>query len=356
MGKCAVVLMNLGGPDKQESVQPFLFNLFNDPAIISVPRPLRWFLAKLISRKRAPVARLIYDKLGGSSPLLKESQAQGQALGDSLGANYRVFLSMRYWHPRSYEAVKAVLSYDPEKIVLVPLYPQYSTTTTGSSVGDWNKAAAELGLDKPTFIVGCYATNPHFISAHVKLIRPFLEPTTPKNSQKVLFSAHGLPKKIIAKGDPYQYQVECTAKAIVKQLACPHLDWEVCYQSRVGPLRWIGPSTEELIAEAGALGKSLVIVPIAFVSEHSETLVELDIEYADLARRVGVQSYQRVPALSVSEDFVLALGNMVKSASRDSGQPQPQEASWCPPQLQLCCKSLGGKYGAHASVSSGNKP
>ena len=356
MGKCAVVLMNLGGPDKQESVQPFLFNLFNDPAIISVPRPLRWFLAQVISRKRAPVARLIYEKLGGGSPLLQETEAQARALERSLGADYRVFLSMRDWHPRSHEAVNAVLSYDPERIVLVPLYPQYSTTTTGSSVGDWNKAAAELGLQKPTAVVGCYATNPLFISAHVKLIKRFLEPSKPNRSQKVLFSAHGLPEKIIAKGDPYQSQVESTAKAIVQELACPHLEWEVCYQSRVGPLRWIGPSTEELITEAGALGKSLVVVPIAFVSEHSETLVELDIEYADLARRAGVHSYQRVPTLGISDDFMLALGNMAKSASCDSYEHPVQEANWCPPQLQLCCKSLGGKHGAHPTVWSGNKP
>ena len=356
MGKCAVVMMNLGGPDKKDSVQPFLFNLFNDPAIISVPGPLRWLLAQLISRKRAPVAQSIYQKIGGGSPLLQETEAQARALGQSLGDEYRTFVSMRYWHPRSDEVVRAVQSYDPEKIVLLPLYPQYSSTTTGSSVGDWNSAAARLGLDKPTYVVGCYATNPHFISAHSKLVRGFLESSNPNHPQKVLFSAHGLPEKIIAKGDPYKSQVERTAQAIVKKLACPRLEWEVCYQSRVGPLRWIGPSTEELIAEAGISRKSLVVVPIAFVSEHSETLVELDIEYADLARRAGVPSYQRVPTLGISEDFMLGLESMVKSVSSWVGGEPGQEASSCPPDLHLCCKNLSNPDGSHPPVWSGNEP
>ncbi len=355
MGKCAVVLMNLGGPDEQGAVQPFLFNLFNDPAIISVPRPFRWLLAQLISRKRAPVAQSIYQKIGGGSPLLQETEAQARALGQSLGDEYRTFVSMRYWHPRSQEAVRAVLNYDPEKIVLLPLYPQYSSTTTGSSVEDWNKTAAKLGLHKPTFIVGCYATNPHFISAHAKLIKDILQPSVPNKSIKVLFSAHGLPEKIIAKGDPYQSQVERTAKAIVMELAWPHLDWEVCYQSRVGPLSWIGPSTEELIAEAGVSGKSLVVVPIAFVSEHSETLVELDIEYADLAQRAGVPSYKRVPTLGISEDFVLALENMVKSAGSCLRKRPVQAVRRCPPELRLCCQNLSNQYSSHPIVWSGNE-
>tara|TARA_Y100000588_G_C14059324_1_gene840690 strand:- start:279 stop:1073 length:795 start_codon:yes stop_codon:yes gene_type:complete len=262
---------------------------------------------------------------------------------------------MRYWHPRSDEAVEAVLNYDPEKIVLLPLYPQYSTTTTGSSVGDWNKAAADRGLSKPTFVVGCYATNPHFISAHAKLIRNFLVSSKSNGSQKVLFSAHGLPEKIIARGDPYQSQVEGTAEAIVRELAHPHLEWEVCYQSRVGPLRWIGPTTEQLISEAGASGQSLVVVPIAFVSEHSETLVELDVEYAELARRAGVSSYKRVPALGISEDFILALECMVKSASSNSSQHLGQGAKRCPPQLRLCCKNLSGQHSSHPTVWSGNR-
>ena len=353
MARLAVVLMNLGGPDKLAAVQPFLFNLFNDPAIINVPRFFRWPLAQLISRRRAPVAKSIYEQLGGASPLLEETNAQAAALEVKLGDNCRVFISMRYWHPRSHEAAKAVLDYNPDRIVLVPLYPQFSSTTTGSSVDDWKRAAKKVGLLKPTALVGCYPTNPDFIAAHSKLIRKKLG-SSPKDSRtKVLFSAHGLPEKIISRGDPYQWQVEQTAAAIVRKLGYAWLEWEVCYQSRVGPLRWIGPSTEDAITRAGAQNQEVVVVPIAFVSEHSETLVELDMEYAALARRVGVANYKRVPTLGVSDDFISALSAMVKTASPLGLPPSVAAARMCPLSLSLCCKALESRSTSLTKVYCG---
>jgi len=313
--KRAVVLFNLGGPDALSSVQPFLFNLFNDRAIIGLPQPLRWLVAKLISSRRAPVAQEIYGHLGGKSPLLELTQAQAKALETRLSdANpddsFKVVIAMRYWHPFAHEAVAELQAFGPDEVTLLPLYPQFSTTTIGSSVLDWHKAAKAAGFAVHTRTVCCYPTDPIFVAAHADTLRGHIgDPTV-----RVLFSAHGLPKRVVERGDPYQWQVEQTVAATVAALDTPDLDYVTCYQSRVGPLEWIGPSTEDEIARAGQDGKSLVIVPIAFVSEHSETLVELDIEYRELAEEVGITSYTRVPALGTHESYMAALAKAVQGA------------------------------------------
>ena len=246
MARRAVVLLNLGGPDELAAVQPFLFNLFNDPAIIALPGVCRWLLAKVISRRRTPVAKSIYKKLGGASPLLKQTEAQARKLEVRLGTNTRVFISMRYWHPRSYETVKAVLEYDPASVVLLPLYPQYSSTTTGSSVTDWNDAARKAGLRKPTVLVGCYPTNARFIAAHANLVRATLDSTVAGHDPRVLFSAHGLPEKIIAGGDPYQCghcrRTGGFLRGLESLLSEPRwsaaLDWTI--DRRVDSSSWVG--------------------------------------------------------------------------------------------------------------------
>lgn len=318
--RTAVVLFNLGGPDKPEAVEPFLFNLFNDPAIIGAPGPIRWLLAKMISKRRAPIAREIYAEIGGSSPLLPLTEDQARALEtacDDMG-DVRAFVCMRYWHPMSDETARAVKEYAPDKIVLLPLYPQYSSTTSGSSLKDWKRAAKATGLDRiPTTEVCCYPEIDGWVSSQAALIKSVIEGIG-EHEPRVLFSAHGLPKKVIDGGDPYQWQVELTANAVADALAIEGLDWLVCYQSRVGPLEWIGPSTEDEIARAGAEGKALIVVPIAFVSEHSETLVELDIEYGELAKEKGVPLYERVPAVAVHPDFIGALASLVGRAVESS--------------------------------------
>lgn len=313
--KRAVVLFNLGGPDQLDSVQPFLFNLFSDKAIISLPQPLRWLVAKLISTRRAPVAQEIYGHIGGKSPLLELTQAQAGALETALKAenpadDFRVVISMRYWHPFSAEAIAELKAFGPDEVTLLPLYPQFSTTTTGSSVLDWEKQARAQNFAVHTKTVCCYPTDRIYVAAHTDLLGAYVsEPNT-----RVLFSAHGLPKKVVDGGDPYQWQVEQTVAATVSALEQPDLDYVTCYQSRVGPLEWIGPSTDDEIERAGREGKSLVVVPIAFVSEHSETLVELDIEYAELAEKAGVVSYMRVPALGTNPHYVEALKAAVLGA------------------------------------------
>ncbi len=353
MARTAIVLFNLGGPDGPRAVRPFLFNLFNDPAIIAAPGPLRWLLAQGISRRRAPVARRIYDELGGGSPLLANTEAQAHALETALNAQaggnaqagadeVKAFIAMRYWHPMSEETARAVKAYDPERIVLLPLYPQFSTTTTGSSITAWAAAAARTGLEVPTRTLCCYPTEPGFVAEVAGRLRSALaqaaEEAGGHSAPRVLFSAHGLPKKIVERGDPYQWQVERSAAAVVEALGQEGLDWRICYQSRVGPLEWIGPSTEAEIARAGRDGLALVVVPIAFVSEHSETLVELDIDYRRLAREAGVPAYVRVPTVGTGAAFIAGLADLVRQALADSrplcsqagGRLCPSSCSGCP--------------------------
>jgi len=316
--KTAVVLFNLGGPDSLAAVRPFLFNLFNDHAIIGAPPPLRWLLAQLISRRRAPIARDIYRQIGGRSPLLEQTRAQAAALEKALGENHRVFIAMRYWHPFSCQTVREVMAWAPDEVVLLPLYPQFSTTTTGSSLTDWRRQAHRAGLAAPCRVVRDYPCAPGLIAAQAGLIGAALDELQGQ-PVRLLLSAHGLPKKLIARGDPYQRQVEQTARAVVDALDRPGLDWTVCYQSRVGPLEWIGPATDDEIIRAGQQSRAVVIAPIAFVSEHSETLVELDIDYRKLAREHGVPAYYRVGAVGTAPEFIVALADLVGGEGGNPG-------------------------------------
>ncbi|WP_422369301.1 ferrochelatase [Pelagibius sp.] len=346
MNRIAVVVFNLGGPDEPAAVQPFLFNLFNDPAIIGLPGPLRWLLAKVISSRRAPVAQEIYRELGGGSPLLPNTEAQATALQAALndGSNddgadeFQVFIAMRYWHPRAAQTAKKVAAYNPDQVLLVPLYPQFSTTTSASSLKEWQKCAKAAGLKAPNRTLCCYPQKPGFVAATATGLRQALRELGQEPPPRVLFSAHGLPKKIVEKGDPYQWQVEQSVAAVVKAMGEVNLDWEVCYQSRVGPLEWIGPSTDAEIERAGREGKPVIVVPIAFVSEHSETLVELDIEYRELAEKAGVPRYLRVPTVSCDADFIDGLAGQIrrvkdsdrKVCSESGGRLCPARWSGCP--------------------------
>jgi ferrochelatase len=342
--KRAVILFNLGGPDGPEAVQPFLFNLFNDPAIISLPNPLRWFLAKMISRRRAPIAREIYANIGGKSPLLEETTAQAQALEKKLNGpgkpETRVFICMRYWHPMSAETAKAVAAFQPDQVIELPLYPQYSTTTSASSLKDWRRAARGAGVTANAKAACCYPTASGFIEAQADLVSVAITEAKKTGSPRVLFSAHGLPKKVIAKGDPYQWQVEQTAAAVVGELTKRGIDGfepVVCYQSQVGPLEWIGPATEDEIERAGGDKVPLVVVPIAFVSEHSETLVELDIEYREVANHAGVPAYHRVPTVTVQPAFIDALAEIVETtAAKGARTCHPSGVRLCPGQWSQC--------------------
>ena len=321
MARTAVVLMNLGGPDSPEAVRPFLYNLFSDPAIIRLPVFLRLPLARLIARQRARVARDIYHRLGGSSPLLANTEAQARALEAALEPEHRCFVAMRYWHPTSTETARHVVDWEPDEIVCLPLYPQFSTTTTASSLAAWKSAAARYGLDCPVRTVRCYPAEEGFIVALAGLIRPVLDLAASGGGRppRLLLTAHGLPKKIVRSGDPYQGQIESTAAAVIGALDRPGLDWRLCYQSRVGPLAWIGPATDDEIHRAGRDGVPVVVAPISFVSEHSETLVELDLDYRRLAEASGVPDYHRVPTVGTEPSFIQALAGLVRRASGGGG-------------------------------------
>ncbi|NMN67288.1 ferrochelatase [Candidatus Pelagibacter ubique] len=337
--KKAIILFNLGGPDKMESVEPFLFNLFNDPAILNLPTFLRYPLAKLISNRRAPVAKKIYAELGGSSPILKLTEEQSGALEIELNQTqeedeYKCYIVMRCWNPRAKDVIKDVQLYDPNEVILMPLYPQYSAATSGSSIKEWKDVCKKNNYQVRTSTICCYPTDSNFINAHRKEI---IKKIKDLKNFKLIFSAHGLPEKNIEKGDPYQWQVEQSVKKIVESLNDENLDWVLSYQSRVGPLKWIGPSTEDIIIENSKIGKHIVLVPIAFVSEHSETLVELDIEYKEIADANGCKNYTRVPALGINEDFIKAMSELIikKNEYKISENLYPPKMQ-CPSNFKKC--------------------
>lgn len=319
--KIAVVLFNLGGPDSLAAVKPFLFNLFNDPAIIGAPAPIRYLLARLISGRREKKAQGIYAQMGGRSPILPQTQAQAEALEHRLndgGADqWRCFIAMRYWNPRAEQALREVIQWGPDRVVLLPLYPQFSTTTSSSSLREWLELADRAGLRAKTTALCCYYANDGWIDALASRTRGAIAEAG--DNPVVLFSAHGLPQKIVDAGDPYQWQVERTVEALRQKLGDVKFDAEICYQSRVGPLKWIGPSTDECILRAAKAKRRIVIVPVAFVSEHSETLVELDIEYRHLAEANGAVCYVRAPTVQVDPPFIAELARLARFAN-DAGE------------------------------------
>jgi len=318
MKRIAVVLFNLGGPDTLDAVQPFLFNLFHDPAIIKLPQPLRYLIARLISGRRAPIANEIYVRLGGGSPILKNTEDQKRALENLLNADGAIsckcFIAMRYWHPFVAETVRQVMQFAPDEIILLPLYPQYSTTTSASSLLSWQEEASRQKLLAPSKIICCYPQQQGFIQALAGKIATAYRNAEKFGTPRILFSAHGLPEKIVKAGDPYPLHCEMTVEALRRALNIPDLDSVLCYQSRVGPLKWIGPATDDEVRRAAKDKKPIVAVPIAFVSDHSETLVELDIEYRHLAQEQGAPYFGFVPAVGAAPAFIAGLAQMVLEA------------------------------------------
>jgi ferrochelatase len=341
MTKTAVILLNLGGPDGREAVRPFLFNLFNDPAIIRLPQPFRFLLANQLAAKRTKTLQAIYAKVGGRSPILQNTEAQARMLEAALAdASIKCFVAMRYWHPFAQETAAQVKKFAPDNVVLLPLYPQFSTTTTASSLKSWQQATRQAGLNAPAKTICCYPTEPGFIRALARLTHKALGEAQARGKPRLLFSAHGLPEKIVRAGDPYPWQCKQTAEALVRELNTPALDWVLCYQSRVGPLKWIGPSTEEEIHRAGADKVSVVVVPIAFVSEHSETLVEIDMDYRAMAVRAGVPFFTYTGTVSTAPDFIAGLAALVRKAAADRRNCiSASDARLCPPDFPGCCQN-----------------
>ena len=334
--KIAVVLLNLGGPDRPESVKRFLFNLFNDPLIIRLPGILRTPLAWLISTRRNKEAQAIYSEIGGKSPILEITTAQAEALSAKLtahGMDNQVFVSMRYWHPMTDEVVQKVKAYNPDHVFLLPLYPQYSTTTSKSSLDIWFKESKKQNLKVPIKYACCYPTNKKLIEAHSQLIQKQILEVKNKKI-RILFSAHSLPVSIIKSGDPYQWQVQQTVLSIMNGIKGAE-DHVLCYQSKVTPVKWLEPSTPDEIKKAIQDDMAIIIVPIAFVSDHSETLVELDVEYKNLAEEMGSKDYYRIEALNINEIFIEGLKDMVLEG-QEGREMKNISAKICPKTFKEC--------------------
>ncbi|HEX8368172.1 MAG TPA: ferrochelatase [Pyrinomonadaceae bacterium] len=317
--KIGVVLLNLGGPDSLEAVEPFLFNLFNDPDIIDFPLSFlfRKRLAKLISSKRHPRIREQYKQIGGKSPLKDFTLRQANLLERKLNGKIpaKVYVAMRYWHPLTEEALDEIEKDGVKKVVLLPLYPQYSKATTESSVKEWEKQLAlRENLPKLEWsLIESYYDFPPYADAFVERINQGLEkfPAEKRNDVHILFSAHGTPMKLVRAGDPYSEHIKKTVSAVVKQGDFSQ-SYSLCYQSKVGPQKWLKPSTPETIAALAEQGvKNMLVVPVAFASDHLETLFEVGIEFRHLAKNAGVEQFEVTEGLNYSEKFIDALARLV---------------------------------------------
>ncbi len=324
MGRLGVLLLNLGGPDKLEDVRPFLYNLFADPEIIRLPSPLLQApLALLISTLRFKKSQENYKKIGGGSPLRRITEAQGQALRSQLqqnGHEANIYIGMRYWHPFTEEAIAQIKRDKIEELVVLPLYPQFSISTTGSSFRLLNRiwqSDPELQKIKYTVVPSWY-DNSGYLQAMANLIEKTLDQVKDPSTAHIFFSAHGVPVSYIEEaGDPYQKEIETCAALIMQKLNRPN-PYKLAYQSRVGPVEWLQPYTDVAIAELAAQGvKELVVVPISFVSEHIETLEEIDMEYREIAEHAGIETFARVPAPDTDPTFIQALADIVIKAQRD---------------------------------------
>lgn len=333
----AVVLLNLGGPDSLDAVRPFLYNLFSDTDIFKLPlaRLTQRPFAALVSRRRATQAAKSYAAIGGKSPLLENTLAQAQALQQALAAPARqtrvcadavsapetapitadVHVCMRYWHPMSAEVVARLKQRNYARVLLLPLYPQYSATTTGSAANAFERECRRQHYHPRVELIRQWYDEPAYQRAIVETLRTeiahFPEPSPDR--VELLLSAHGLPRKIVDAGDPYECQIVATSRAVTGKLGWPHVT--LCYQSRVGPLEWLKPYTEEVIREKARAGaKQMLVYPIAFVSDHVETLYELGIDYARLARECGITHYRVAPALNADPGLIEALRACVARA------------------------------------------
>ena len=318
-----IVLLQLGGPDSLENVEPFLYNLFCDPDIIDLPLAFlfRKPLAKFISRRRAPKVREYYKRIGGRSPILKLTVRQAQALQCALSGkvNSKTMIAMRYWHPMTDEAIEAIRKSGIERVILLPLYPHYSKTTTGSSVNEWRRMLDRQQVNGlQVEIVEEYCEHPLYIKALVSNINVALKRVKPSDRSKVhlVFSAHGTPVKLVGAGDPYQQEIIRTYNAVVKagNFGLPH---DLCYQSKVGPEEWLEPSLDDTIQRLGNEKVShIIVIPIAFVSDHSETLWEINIEAREHAKHLGIKHFDMSPGLNNNPFFIQALADIVQTRVR----------------------------------------
>ncbi len=311
----ALILLNMGGPDSLESVKPFLYNLFCDRELIQLPAGglLQKPFARLIAHFRSRRVVENYRMIGGRSPLLDWTQRQAEGIAGRLGAHVRPYVIMRYWHPRAEDVLRQIRNDGLETAVVLSMYPHYTGATTGSSVNDFKRTVARVYPELEYQLIEEWYNWPGYIRALANRVNEGLDSfhDLMRDEVQILFSAHALPQKFIDRGDPYREQVERTAVEVMQLVGS--YDWSIAYQSRSGPVKWMEPGTEEVIREIGAAGhRSLLMVPVSFVSDHIETLEEIDIEYRDLATEKGIVHFCRTPSLNDHDDFLGAMADLVR--------------------------------------------
>ncbi|MFL6215126.1 MAG: ferrochelatase [Blastocatellia bacterium] len=353
--RVGVLLFNLGGPDTLDDVRPFLFNLFADPDIIRLPwrflqKPLAW----MISTQRYKKSRTYYEKIGGGSPLRRITDEQARALEAALArrqVNARAYVAMRYWQPYTEEALEQIMRDEISHLVVLPLYPQFSISTTGSSLNRMLALVSENGYRLPrTSVVCSYEDDEGYISALAASVAEKLAEFPDPASAHILFSAHSVPVSYIKQGDPYLEQTERTVEMVMQRLGKDR-PYTLSFQSKVGPVEWLTPATDATIRRLAGEGvEQLLMVPVSFVSEHSETLYEMDILYGELTREVGIKHYLRVPTMNCRADFIGALALLVERAIALEAQATPQMSClYCPTPanagdpVQACACDRAGK-------------
>ena len=357
--KTGIVMMNLGGPATLEDVEPFLLELFADREIIQLP--LQRWLGPFIARRRTPKVRGLYANIGGGSPILRYTEAQGRGMVERLErlspetAPHKFYVAFRYTRPTSEDALRAMKADGVERAIAFTQYPQFSCSTTGSSLNELWRAASRTGL-RDSFqwsLIDRWPVHPGFIDAMTETVREGLSQFAPSEREKVLllFSAHSLPLDVIDRGDSYPQEVGASTQRVVEQLAVSN-PYILAYQSDVGPVRWLGPSTERVLRRLGARGqKHVLVVPIAFTSDHIETLSELDREYGEVAHEAGITHYKRAPALNDRPLFLDGLARIVKD-HLDEGVPySSQYTTRCAGGTNPQCRNILNPVGGESPVS-----
>jgi len=358
--KTGIVMMNLGGPATLAEVEPFLLELFADREIIQLP--LQSWLGPFIARRRAPKVRGLYETIGGGSPILRYTRAQGQGMVERLDrlspatAPHGYYIAFRYVQPKSEDALRAMAADGVERAVAFTQYPQFSCSTTGSSLNELWRAADRTGL-RDAFewsIIDRWPVHEGFIAAMTETVRDGLEQFDPAVRDQVLllFSAHSLPLDVIDRGDAYPQEIGASVQAVVERLAAPN-PYLLAFQSEVGPVRWLGPHTEQVIKQLGARGqRHLLVVPIAFTSDHIETLSELDREYGEVARRAGITHYKRTPALNERPRFMDALADIVLEHLASGEAHSRLYRTRCPGCVNPQCRQIVNPIGSAVVLES----
>lgn len=316
--KTAVLLLQMGGPDSIAAVEPFLLNLFSDREIIKIgPAFLQPLIARFICKRRAPKVEGYYEKIGGKSPIRELTEGQAQALELALGDGYRTFIAMRYWKPTTIEALAAIKREGISRIIALSLYPHYSRATTGSSINELKRVLSEAGVQFDVRYIDRFYNHPLYIEALTENVERGLAQFQDRSKVALVFSAHSLPQSFINEGDPYLDHILETVRLVVERLG--DVDYHLAFQSRAGPVKWLEPSTEEMMQKLAAEGhKELLMVPLSFVSDHIETLYEVDVQYAEEAQALGIEKFRRSPSLNSSPLFIQCLAELVKSSKDEA--------------------------------------